>query len=893
MVQLPKYFDATLIRPWPYYEDDQGVTITLGTGRFHQHWIDRNNFHWRELTELFLDCTVGPKDGPCYTPAIFSGTNRRKDQAVRIDLAVLDSDTGQTLEDIEAAVLARGWRAIIHSTHSHLTDRTLIAARLYDEWLQATPGGTVEQFMLAKKGYLPAVLEGAEIVDEVQDGAARYYAVRHQPCPKFRVLLPLAEPWRADVYQGQDMANAAWKERIGALAHALGLHHDQSCVDTSRLFYLPRVREEGAEFLFRVLDGDLCGLWTLPDAPQAGVPSSLFNAPAGSNGPSWPRAISADTSHKIGTDQQGECIDLTSWIRRNGTRFEVVKALRARCPEVLGDRKSGVKWHLECPNVDRHVTDQTTRTGTFAVNASDMPRAGLPSITSGFTIQCSHGGCASLDRLDHIAALLRRGCLSVSDLTDPKFLLADIPQLDASALLPLKEQDAAVLALHNEEGNIPSSLCANLPGVMGLMHNFVVATSPKPQPALALGAVLAFMGAALGRRVQLGTYRVRPNIYVVSIAHSGAGKDRQLSAMKQLAHAAGLLEKLIGVEEVASDAGIITSVFQQPNQVMLLDEISFLISSTKNARSGPHIQNVISVLLKLYSSSSGTYKSKSYADSDKVRIIDQPCVSLYGNSTPRGLFAALSSDDISSGLLSRMVLFNAGDHDPIGRAPGSMQPPQEVIDWLQAWDAVNPVQDPLHMVGGRLLVEPRAVPITAEAVEIIEAFEKEMHALKLKARRRGMDALYVRAGENAMKFALIRGCAAVVDVGEKGASVNWSALSVDADTMRWGCELSRCTIREMDRKAQEEIADNAFQVHIKQLRELIRNGGRKGVTLSEMRRTPAGRLPEKILEDVLRTLTESHDVFFIAKIQQGRGRPRDAYVHRKFVDPKIVEATEE
>jgi len=57
--------------------------------------------------------------------------------------------------------------------------------------------------------------------------------------------------------------------------------------------------------------------------------------------------------------------------------------------------------------------------------------------------------------------------------------------------------------------------------------------------------------------------------------------------------------------------------------------------------------NVISTMLKLYSSSHTTFKSKSYADLDKVSYVDQPCVSLYGCSTPKGLFSALSSKDIT------------------------------------------------------------------------------------------------------------------------------------------------------------------------------------------------------------------------------------------------------
>src|SRR6185437_2888829 len=80
-------------------------------------------------------------------------------------------------------------------------------------------------------------------------------------------------------------------------------------------------------------------------------------------------------------------------------------------------------------------------------------------------------------------------------------------------------------------GNIAPELYDDLPGVMKEMHTWMRTTSPKPQPALCLGATLAFMAAAIGRKVQLQHWGVRPNVYVLAIAHSGAGKERPLSAI--------------------------------------------------------------------------------------------------------------------------------------------------------------------------------------------------------------------------------------------------------------------------------------------------------------------------------------------------------------------------
>ena len=82
--------------------------------------------------------------------------------------------------------------------------------------------------------------------------------------------------------------------------------------------------------------------------------------------------------------------------------------------------------------------------------------------------------------------------------------------------------------------------------------------------AAALGAALAFSASAIGQRVQLQRWGTRPNVYVLAVAHSGAGKERPQSACKMMARSAGLFSDMIGVEEVASDTGIVNAVMRAP-----------------------------------------------------------------------------------------------------------------------------------------------------------------------------------------------------------------------------------------------------------------------------------------------------------------------------------------
>lgn len=874
---MPKTCTPSDVGPPP----GERITVTLGRNRMEMRWQDRREFTFEEFGAALAEAPVGVKDGTCYTPAVFSGTARRMDQAVQIDVVVLDADSGHTLDEIRDAVAAQGWRAIIHSTYSHLTTSTAIAAGAAEKWLADHPQATIADYMLAKKGYLPRVVAEARVVNEVSEGSARNLIVEHAPCPKVRVILPLARPWVAAEFQSQNVANATWRERIGALAHALRLDHDQSCVDTSRLFYLPRRRDEAQPFEHVVLDGEACDLWALPEAAAPEPAPGLFDAPR----PAETRI--RDPFRKTATARTGEVVDLTAWAAEFGGRFEVVHALRARAPGVFSPRRSGVKHHIHCPNAGSHFTSSGEGTGTYCVNASDIGLAQLPDI-SGFTIHCMHNGCTSHDRLDHLRALIEQGALAPADLVNPEFLTETPPRVDFTALLhsaagemeDADEDEEEPEPEPQDQGNIPPHLYADLPGALGLMYEWTLARAPKPQPVLALASSIAFCAAVIGQRVELEGWGTRPNVYILGVAYSGAGKQMSFDVCKAVANAAGVTEELIGPEELVSDAGIFTAVKKAPAHLMLIDEVGFILSATNARNASQHVAGVTSSLLRLYSSSATSYKSKAYADAQRVETVDQPCSSFYGSCTPDALSNALTRKDVTNGLLSRMVIFDAGEHDPRKRMPSPEAPPIELVNWVVAWRRLSPVQNPVARVGFKPVMEPRIVRMTEEAKAISQSFEGEMHEAKQKARKSGTDSLYVRAHENALKFALIRACAAARLVSaEGGLRIDESSLVVDAATMRWAVELSRVTVARMV-ATTNDIADTQFQADMNALRKFIKNAGQRGATMRDISRKAVGKHPEKMLKELLGALMRSREIIGVQI--KTKTRPRDAYVHASF-----------
>ena len=376
---------------------------------------------------------VGAKDGPCILPAAMRGTRRTKEDADQIDVAFLDSDTGVDMAALESAVRQHGWSGVVASTHSHMTTTTRVNRSNWDRWRAKHPNASEAMFLIEDKQYLPHIAANARIMRE--DGAFVYF--EHQPCPKFRVALPLLEPWRAANYLSQDAANAAWAERIETLAATLVLQHDQSCTDTSRLFYLPRRPHDAAPPETVVIDGELCDLFSLP-AADAG----LFTAKSSSNGAGNGDAHTDNDMHEFVEPVSGEVLDLRDWAREYGHRFLIADALRARKPSVVtGHVANRIKVPCRCPNEDAH-TEPGADGATIVINAGEGRNAG-------FAIHCRHAHCTGLDRLAFVRMMLEQDWLSIPDLTACEFL-ADRPMPPpngaAQASEPPPETEAAAFA---------------------------------------------------------------------------------------------------------------------------------------------------------------------------------------------------------------------------------------------------------------------------------------------------------------------------------------------------------------------------------------------------------------------------------------------------------------
>lgn len=325
-------------------------------------------------------------------------------------------------------------------------------------------------------------------------------------------------------------------------------------------------------------------------------------------------------------------------------------------------------------------------------------------------------------------------------------------------------------------GEFPPEIISTMPPLMGLAYSWILDTSIKPQPVLTLGAVLAMFATVFGRLVR-DDYNTRTNLLVLALSPSGAGKERPRQGVKQILHHAGL-DLMNGPERIGSHAGIISSLTQHPARLFQLDEVGRLLMTMKDPKAAPHLWNIGTVIMQLYSSSNTIWTGDAYADLNKVKTLNQPALCLFGTSVPESFYSGLNYENLSDGLLSRMIVLESDGYGE-RQKPSLCDPPEEIGKILANWKGV---------AGAGNMAEtnptPKLIPKTAEA-----DVAHERHCQDVHTRHAGEDrehsALWSRAPEKAAKLALLHACCSASDPANARItveSVDWARRLVNYAT---------------------------------------------------------------------------------------------------------------
>lgn len=402
-------------------------------------------------------------------------------------------------------------------------------------------------------------------------------------------------------------------------------------------------------------------------------------------------------------------------------------------------------------------------------------------------------------------------------------------------------------------GKFPRHLLS-VPGFIGDVMDYTLATAHRPQPEMALAAGLCLMSVLTGRKVS-DVFNSRTNIFALAVCPSGGGKDHPRDVNKRILFEAGL-GHLVGPESAASHAGLLSAIEHQPTLLLQWDEIGRLLRVMADAKGSPHLFQLGSVLLKLYTSSHSIYLGDAYSDRDKNRTINQPHAVLFGTSGPQALFESLTTESLTDGFLARFMIFEASNRLPRLQSVPTRDVPKSIVEVARYWGDFMP--------GGNLGGEnpsPAIVPYTSAALQIMDQLE-EVAYRAASSTDETITTLWTRATQRARKLALLYAC-----------SESHLTPAVDVAAAKWACELVDYGTRKMLFDANQWITSSHFEARRQKVARLIASMP-DGITTTQLARRQRS-LTSRELREVLEALQHAGEVE-VATTETG-GRPRTIY----------------
>jgi len=411
-----------------------------------------------------------------------------------------------------------------------------------------------------------------------------------------------------------------------------------------------------------------------------------------------------------------------------------------------------------------------------------------------------------------------------------------------------------------EKKNFPEYLL-DPPGLVGDIARYINGTAIKPQPIFSLAAALCTVGTLAGRKLQTET-RIRTNIYCLCVGPSGCGKEYPRKAIKDILQNSGCAH-MASVEDIASDSAIVNTLEKEQAQIFLLDEIGRFLKTTMNAQRSAHLYNVVSVLLKLYSSADQVFSGKNYADKEKKVYIVQPNLCLYGTTVPDTLYKGLNVEHVKDGFLSRMLIFETDNPRPQKSKRKNLaatKVPIEIIDQVRAINLRKINFEPMGNLDHQI-PNPYIVPMTDEAVDILEEFDSFIENFReTLAKESKVEAIYNRTVQMAEQIALII-----------AAGTNIENPKIDADEISYGINLAKHLADHMYSIVENFIAINEFEHELKRILNIIKECGK--IKRSDLTRKTQN-LQGYVRNDIIETLKESHQIH---EIVSGTGNKQSVW----------------
>ncbi|MBS3735528.1 MAG: DUF3987 domain-containing protein, partial [Phycisphaerae bacterium] len=426
---------------------------------------------------------------------------------------------------------------------------------------------------------------------------------------------------------------------------------------------------------------------------------------------------------------------------------------------------------------------------------------------------------------------------------------ADDGDVDISAIADPGVAEGEKRPATADPGPMPAELL-RVPGFVSEVMDHCLAAAPYPSPVMAFAGAISLQAFLAGRKVR-DPGDNRTNVYLLGLAHSGAGKNFPREINTEIVHRIGLADCL--GQSFASGEGIQDALFLTPCMLFQTDEIDGMLQSINKAKDARH-EAVLNTLLTMFSASNSVFPMRRKAGKESPGVIDQPHLVIFGTAIPNHYYEALSERMLTNGFFARMIILESGPR-PTGQEPGLRNVPERVLATARHWAEMRPGEGDLqnwHPV-------PKVVEHSEEARSLLVENRREAEAEYAKAEQAADPVgttVWGRLSEQVRKLALLY-----------AVSENHSAPRIGVEAVRWASRFMMHQTRRMLFMAASHVADNPFQADCLKLLQKLRDAPDRELSHSVLLKRM--KMKTKDFKELVDTLVQRGEVEVLTAPRSG------------------------
>ena len=398
-------------------------------------------------------------------------------------------------------------------------------------------------------------------------------------------------------------------------------------------------------------------------------------------------------------------------------------------------------------------------------------------------------------------------------------------------------------------------------GVLGAIMRYILRNSYIEQPAFAFSAALSLISTLCGRKFEFEG--VAPNLYILNVAPSGAGKNAPQEKIKE-ALIETKLDYLLGAGDYVSDASLMDTLPESPVRLDIVDEAGGLLA-TVNKGGSPYNTKMADILAELYTSSTSIFLGRQTAVGHKGRSI-RPNVNLLCSTTPRGLSEGVSTTSIEKGLMGRFLIFKGEYNKKAQRVekPTSLSPKEKSdLNYLAGYEADKKTDEIAGISQNITKLEA-----TEKAHELLQKYFEELDSLRVDTDADNkLLPIISRLYQQMLKIAMIH--AVSRQLFKKPIKVEVEDVIFANATVRYYYEVIQEVIGE-------SIFDNQYENNRNKISTIVTASGEEGIAKQALTKK-VRHLKKREREEILEDLIESGEIELVGIKRKKTNRTVYAY----------------